>query len=108
MDEIKVGSLVLVTGHRRADRVEEVIRETKTMWIVSGNQRFRKDTLRVVGMDSYYYTRIKIATDEIIAKVKKKNMRDGMVIACSRADFSKLSDKTLEAIYKKVISAGVA
>ena len=62
---MKVGDKVFVKN--KFSVVLTIIeRETKTQWILKNKQRFRKDTLRLVGESAYSFSSIEEATPEKI------------------------------------------
>jgi hypothetical protein len=62
---MKVGDKVFIKS-KYGVVLTTIERETKTQWVLKNKQRFRKDTLRLVGESAYNFSSIEEATPEKI------------------------------------------
>lgn len=75
----EVGEKVIVQTGNIGSVVVTVQRETKTQYILSNNQRFRKENLRLVGdRDSWHPVRLKKATEEDLKTIRLERIRKGL------------------------------
>ena len=100
LKDLVVGDDVLVTSmcHRRIAKIDKV---TKAQ-IVVDNVRFRRDSGRQCGGDSWNRKSISVPTEKEISDVKEENFRKTLIYAISSFDFKRLSTNELKQVYNIV------
>lgn len=89
----------LLFSSRYRKQVVTVVRETKTQWVLSNDERVRKENGSVIrGGGSYDYAYVKPCTEEDKQEIVIANVRSRL----TKYDFSKLSDAAVLKIYQLI------
>lgn len=100
LKDLVVGDDVLVRGMYRR-RIAKVDKVTKTQIIVN-NARFRRDSGRQCGGDSWNRKSISVPTEKEISDIKEENLRETLIYAICSFDFKRLSTDELKQVYNIV------
>lgn len=100
LKDLVVGDDVLVRGMYRR-RIAKVDKVTKTQIIVN-NARFRRDSGRQCGGDSWSMKSISVPTEKEISDIKEENLRETLIYAICSFDFKRLSTDELKQVYNIV------
>ena len=100
LKDLVAGDEVLVVGIscRRIAKIDKV---TKTQ-IVVNNARFRRDSGRQCGGDTWNRKSISVPTEKEISDIKEENFRKKLIYAISSFDFKRLSTDELKQVYNIV------
>ena len=78
LQNIEIGDKVLSCG-RWGDRIEFVTKVTKTQITTNNNNRYKRNTGRLIGADAWSGRWIKIPTQEDYARIRLDNLRNTLI-----------------------------
>lgn len=100
LKDLVAGDDVLVVG-MSCRCIAKIYKVTKTQ-IVVNNARFRRDSGRQCGGDSWSRKSIFVPTEKEISDIEEENLRKALIYVISSSDFERLSTDKLKQVYNIV------
>lgn len=97
LENVKVGDKLLARNYYQ-ERIETVVKVTKTLVVAQQGRRYRKRDGRGLPIERGYSTYAKPATQLEIERVAKANARIKNIRICKDTDYGKLTDEQIERI----------
>lgn len=102
LKNIEVGDKVLSYG-RWSDKLEIVTKITKTQ-IITDVRRYRRDTGRLIGTDTWSGRWIRIPTQEDFARLRLNNLRKTLIVRLEelRGQAEKMDEETANKLLRRL------